>query len=372
MNILFVARSLEHGGAERYLTSLAVGLTARGHEVTIAVFYGGGAFEREASSGGVEVVDLRKRGRWDIVSFGRRLVALEREHRPDVVYGILTIPSLLSLPARQLVGSKVVWGVQNTGYDAVATDWLDRATGRFEVAAARRADAVVANSESGRDHLVRRGLPVEKIEVIPNGVDAEVFVPDSASGSRLRADLGVAPNERLIGIVGRIDPVKDHASFLDAAAVVRSEGHDVRFVVVGDGPQGLVTQLREYAEALGIGKLTSWVGPRDDIPAVMNSLDVLVSSSVSEGMPNVLVEAMACGVPCVATDVGDSAVVIDATGAVCTPRDPTALATGISSVLRRLEVDSVAISETARARVIAEYTIEMLASRTESLLERLR
>lgn len=371
MNILFVARSLDRGGAERYLTSLAIGLRGRGHDVRIAVFYGGGAFESEAWSADVEVVDLRKSGRWDVVGFGARLVALEREYRPDVVYGVLTIPSMLSLSARWSVRSRVVWGVQNTGYDAVATDWLDRVTGRFEVMVARRADMVVANSESGRLHLLRRGMPAEKIAVIPNGVDTDVFSPDRAARSRLRAEVGVGANERLIGIVGRIDPVKDHVSFLEAAAVVSSQRSDVRFVVVGDGPEHLVTELRGRAEAIGIAQFTTWLGSRDDIPAVMSALDVLVSSSVSEGMPNVLVEGMACGVPCVVTDVGDSAAAIDTTGAVCPPGDVGALAAGISDVLQRLEADDVGIRDAARARVLAEYTIEMLVARTESLLERI-
>lgn len=372
MKTLFVARSLDRGGAERYLTSLAVGLRERGHDVTIAVFYGGGSFEEEARSGGVDLVDLRKRGRWDLLGFGARLFGLMRRCRPEFVYGILTIPSMLSLPARWLVGAKVIWGVQNTGYDAVATDWLDRLTGRLEVMAARRASVVIANSESGRKDLVRRGLPPQRIAVIPNGVDTDVFRPDPIARARIRAELGLGTTERIVGIVGRIDPVKDHATFLDAAALVRSERRDVRFVVVGDGPQRLVADLRGRAESLGIGNLTSWLGPRDDIPAVMNSLDVLVSSSVSEGMPNVLVEAMACGVPCVATDVGDSAAVIDVTGATCSTRDPAALAMRVSEVLGRVEADDAGSRGAARARVLAEYTTDLLVARTESLLEGIR
>ncbi len=172
MKILFVARSLERGGAERYLTTLATGLRAAGHDVTIAVFYGGGAFEAEARDAGVDVVDLRKRSRWDIVGFGARLTKLERGLRPDVVYGILTIASMVSLPARWLVGAKVVWGVQNTGYDAVATDWLDRChrSARGRRGPARRSGRRQLGLRSRRPRRAE-GCRPSKVHVIPNGVD---------------------------------------------------------------------------------------------------------------------------------------------------------------------------------------------------------
>ncbi len=356
------------GGAERYLASLSIGLARRGHEVAVAVFYGGGAFEREIAMAGVEVVDLAKRGRWDVLGFGARWVRLLRTRRPDIVYGVLTIPSLVALLARPVAHAAPVWGVQTTGYTAVATDWLDRVTGRAEVGLARRSSVVIANSAAGRDDLVGRGVPASLVHVVPNGVDIDRFRRDPVAGARLRAEWGFTADERVVGIVGRVDPVKDHSTFLLAAAQVSRARDNVRFAVVGGGRADYLDQLRREAESLGIAPRVHFAGSRDDIPAVMSALDVVVSSSTSEGMSNVVVEAMACGTAVVVTDVGDSASVVGATGRVVPVADPDALGAAALAELGRLDADEEGVRESVRARIESAYTLDLLVTRTEQLL----
>ena len=133
----------------------------------------------------------------------------------------------------------------------------------------------------------------------------------------MRLEWGIAECEKLIGQVGRLDPMKDHSTFLKAAALLAHERKDVRFVCVGEGPTGYRDELYSLAKTLGLASRLIWAGSRRDMPAVYNAFDVAVSSSRwGEGLPNVIAEAMACGVPCVVTDVGDSAFVVDKLGVV--------------------------------------------------------
>ena len=150
--------------------------------------------------------------------------------------------------------------------------------------------------------------------VIPNGIDTSRFREMPGSGARLRALWGVRDDQILIGLVGRLDYMKDHPTFLRAAAKLTHHNDSVRFVCVGGGPISYAAQLKDLSSELGLHDRIVWAGDQDDMPSVYSALDLLVSSSSGEGFSNVIGEAMACGVPCVVTDVGDSALIVGETG----------------------------------------------------------
>jgi glycosyltransferase involved in cell wall biosynthesis len=185
----------------------------------------------------------------------------------------------------------------------------------------------------------------------------------------VRAEWRIAPNERLIGTVARLDPMKDHRNFLRAAARVVPAHPGARFVCIGDGPAAYRIELDELASQLGLGGRLLWAGARDDIEAVYNALDVKVSSSLSEGLPNAVAEAMASGVPCVVTDVGDSADVVDGLGWICPPGDDAALGTAILQALDSLPRDARLIRERIRTQFSADVRLERTARELERLLE---
>ena len=229
-------------------------------------------------------------------------------------------------------------------------------------------DLVISNSRSGLDHARSHGFPEDRSIVIPNGIDTDQFRPEPEARRRLRAELGVADCESLIGLVGRLDPMKDHPSFLRAAARSAQARGDVRFVCVGPGGTSVVHGLRSLADELGLGERVVWAGPRSDMPCVYNALDLTVSSSAyGEGFPNVLGEAMACGTPCVATDVGDSPWVIGDCGEIVAVRDPIALAAGISRMLDRIAAGNIT-PEQIRGRVVAHFSRRVLLDNTEAAL----
>ncbi len=372
MKVLLINRSLAYGGIERQLTVLAAGLRQRGHDVSVVVFYPGGALEADLLRSGVSVVSLDKRGRWDVVPFLFRMLRSARSDRPDVLYSFLPVPNIIVaalLPV--LRPSRVVWGVGAADVDLSLYDWLTRLSYGLEARLSRLADLIISKSVAGRDHAVAQGFPAERMVVIPNGIDIERFRPDAEARRRLRGEWGVAEQETLIGLVARLDPIKDHPTFLRAAAALFERSPGARFACVGDGPAGYRRALGEVAAELGIGERVVWVAARDDVSAVYNALDIATCASLSEGFPNTVGEAMACGTPCVVTDVGDSAWVVGDTGVVVPPGKPQALAQGWRAMLERLEREGPSVGAAARARIAENFRAEDLARRTEAAFETL-
>ena len=171
-----------------------------------------------------------------------------------------------------------------------------------------------------------RGFDAAKLTVIPNGFDSSRFRPDPAARDEVRREIGVAPDAPLIGLVARYDPFKDHATFLRAAAALVRTRPDARFLLCGNRVDAGNAELVEQIASLGLAEHVRLLGPRRDVQRIYAALDVLAQSSISEAFPLVLGEAMASGVPCAATDVGDSALIVGDTGRIVPPRNPEALA----------------------------------------------
>lgn len=370
LRVVFLLRSLDYGGAERQAVETCRGLAHAGCRVVLAVFYAGGALEGELAGDGVPILTLEKKGRWDVFGFLMRAVSVLRRQRPDVVYSYLTLPNLIAVVLRPLLWrARIVWGVRDSGMDYRRYDWLQRAAFRISGRLGRFATAVVVNSEAGRRFHVAHGYPGARMTVIPNGIDIERFRPDRDLGREVRVGWGIAPQARLVGLVGRLDPMKDHATFLQAASRLAGSLPDVRFVCVGEGPEAYGRELHAQAAALGLSERMIWAGARADMPAVYNALDVLVlSSSFGEGFPNAVGEAMACALPCVVTDVGDCRRVVGETGLVVPPGDAGALAAALREVLS--DPGSGRRGEAARRRVVEEFSVPRMVSETLCVLRR--
>lgn len=368
MKIFFLIRSLECGGAERQLIVLSKGLCERGHDVVIAAFYAGGPLEKELGDTKVRVLWLNKSGRWDVFGFILRLIQAVREERPDVLHGYLWDPNLLAVVLKPLFPNlKVVWGIRSSGRDLSKETWLERVSIKLNYWLSRFPDAIIANSQVGRDDYVAQGFPAEKMVVIPNGVNTERFNPDPETRRRIRGEWGVSEQDHIVGVVGRLNPIKDHPNFLKAAALLAKKRKDVRFVCVGDGPTKYRHTLQVLAEELGLRESLIWNVAREDMSAVYNALDILVSSSSSEGLSNVIGEAMACGVPCVVTNVGDSAWVVGDTGEVVPPKDSVAL----KNAVERLLDQNPHGPDQVRQGIVNRLSVSNLVGSTERLLKAL-
>jgi glycosyltransferase involved in cell wall biosynthesis len=352
------------------LVLLAKGLASRGHAVAVAVFFCGGVYETELASTGVRVIDLGKNGRWDILAFLFRLIRFLRKEHPALLHSYLGVPNILSAVLKPLLpGTRIVWGVRASNVDLAHYDWLSRLAFGLECRLARFADLIIANSASGKRYAVEHGFPENKTVMVHNGIDTEYFRFYSEGRRLLRVEWGVDEHEILVGLVGRLDPMKDHPVFLEAASRISHERQDIRFVCVGGGPADYADALKQHALALGLTHQLLWVGARDDMPAIYSALDIATSSSsFGEGFSNSIAEAMACGVPCVVTDVGDSAHIVGDTGAVVRCRDANTLAEAIQQLAFLSANERVSLGESGRLRIVSEFGVDGLIRRAENLL----
>jgi glycosyltransferase involved in cell wall biosynthesis len=314
----------------------------------------------------VRVRSLNKKGRWDTLSFFMRFIAMVREEAPDIIYSYLEGANIIATFAKPLLkGKKVVWGVRSAAMDMSLYDRTTQIVYRIQRWASQFADMIITNSHSARDHACALGFPEEKIVVVPNGIDTNRFRPDPAARQRIRTEWGVPDDVQLIGIVGRFDPIKGHRVFLRAAAQYAKQYNDAWFVCVGDSTFEFREQLHILAEELHIGERLVWAGSRNDMAAVYNGCDIVTSASYSESFPNVLAEAMACGVVCVATNVGDSAWIVGDTGVIIPPKSVEEMIKAWRSVIVSTDTTQ---RERARERIIEHCNVDALCRKTLDVL----
>jgi glycosyltransferase involved in cell wall biosynthesis len=357
---------LEAGGAERMLTRLATGSDRRRFASLVVSMTTGGAMEGILTHAGIEVATLgMSRGRLDPRGIGR-LSRILRGWRPHLVQTWLYHADLLGLCARLLgQAPRLLWNIRCTESVGAA------APRRILSSCSVVPDGVIVNSLAGQQfHQHRLGYRPKRWEYIPNGFDTREFRPNEAARRRLRGELGISETATVIGMAARHHPMKDHANFFSAAARVARRREDVVFVLVGSG---ITPDNIEIAAAIGEHGLTRHMrllGERSDIDAVYPAFDIAtLSSAYGEGCPNALGEAMACGVPCVATDSGDSAQLLGDTGLVVPRRDPAALAAAWERFAEMPSDKRRGFGRLARERIVRQYDIDVIIRRYEMLYE---
>lgn len=367
--LVLLARKLDQGGAERQIVTLAKAMKAKGSDVHVLLFYTGGVFDDELAAAGVPTHFIGKRGRWDAVGFSFRLIRFLRKLRPTTIYSFLDLPNILAALISPFVGRpRLVWSIRAAGMEMCHYDRISRLIPKLETALVRLADVVVANSQAGKAWAAGRGFPADKIMVVENGIDTNRFQFDAAGRERLRAEWKVGDGVITIGLVARLDVMKDHRNFLHACAMLADRREELRFVCVGGGAPAYRAALDAFAVSLGIANWLIWAGPRSDMPAVLSALDIVASSSAfGEGFSNAIAESMACERPCVVTDVGDSAHIVGEVGEVAPPRDPNALANALKRMLGRID-ENAELGRQARARIVSQFAVEHMVMRTDSIL----
>lgn len=369
MKLILLIRSLEIGGAERQLVALARGLSERGHEVHVFTFYPDGALLQDLIFSGVSVINLDKKGRWDIVCFFMRLVKELHKKKPDFLYGFLPASNLVGLAAACCSGvPQIVWGVRASNMDLSQYDRLSRLETWLASKLARYANKIICNSCAGANYHVRAGYPSGKMFVVENGIDADKFHFDAAMRDQVRKEWSVASSDFLIGIPARLDPMKGHLTALQALSRLSVEVPTAKLACVGSGP--LADQLRVMARHLQIEDRVIWVGERKDMPAVYSAFDISSSSSLGEGFSNAIAEAMSCERVCIVTDVGDSAVIVGNTGWVVPEKSPEALALAWQQAFNLTESERSKMGRAARQRIIDKFSVNSMVNRTLEILNK--
>lgn len=303
-----------------------------------------------------------------------RLVRILKRLNPDVVHTWMYHADLLGGLAARFAGiSAVGWCIRNSNLDGDKTKLSTRTVVSLCASISKWVPSgILSCSEQARQVHVACGYAAEKMLVVPNGFDLARFKPDRVARHKIRAELGITDEAPMIGLIGRFDPQKNHAGFVEAAAMMRDELPEIQFVLAGGGVDGNNAALHQAIHARGLGECMHLLGRRDDMPHLMAALDVLASSSsFGEAFPNVLGEAMACGVPCVVTDVGDSAEIVGESGRVVQTGDMQGLAQHVVELLRLPPEKKSVLGQQARGRVETHYEIGSVTRLYEHFYERL-
>jgi glycosyltransferase involved in cell wall biosynthesis len=367
IRVVHVITDLDIGGAEMMLTRLVNSLDSREIESTVVALSCSGPLAAAIAARGVRVVELGMHPRRVNLGGFLKLVRLLREVDPDVIQTWLYHADLIGLMASAATRtSAVAWNVRCSRIEAAGHSPILPTLLRALAWTSRFPAAVIANSTAAQRAHQELGYRARQWVQIPNGVAPETYRPDPAARAQVRRQLGVSEATPLIGMVARLHPIKDHPTFLRAAAIVSQRHQEARFVLAGRGVAESGS-LREQANALGLGDRVHFMGEQLEVWLVHAAFDVAVSASDSESFPNTVIESMACGVPCVVTDAGDSRIIVADTGFVVPIRNPDAMANALVRMLELTADERRSLGLAARARVIQEYSLARVVEQYRDL-----
>lgn len=304
-----------------------------------------------------------------------KLFKLIRALKPDVVQTWMYHADLVGGLIARFAGCRhVVWGVRHSDHDRGSTSRSTRLVATLGAMLSGIVPAAIACC-SQRAVLVhkRLGYASTKFHVIPNGYDLDRFSPDPQAGEAVRHGWGIGPGNPLIGCVARWNPQKDHANLIRALAALAGRHPRLTCVLVGGGMVPENAELMALLNDHGLAGRVVLAGQRNDVPAVMNALNLhVLASAYGEAFPNVVAEAMACGTPCVVTDVGDAAFIVGDTGLVAPPKDAGALASAVEVLILELENDADRRESrklASRTRIAENFSMERMVEAYTALWE---
>jgi glycosyltransferase involved in cell wall biosynthesis len=365
ISIAHLITTLETGGAELMLARLVAGMNRDEFENRVISLVPGGRAQAMIEAAGIPVTTVgMSRGRPNPAGL-MRLTGELRRNRPDVLQTWLYHADLLGLLAGRLAGlDSVLWNVRCS--EIYGASKATRLVRRVLRTCSPLPSAIVSNSHAGVDVHAAFGYSARRWVVIPNGIDIERFRPRPESRERMQALLRIPDGSFVIGTVGRADPQKDYRTFLDAACRFVESRPEARliFVIAGKGIEdsGVADHLPARCR-----ERIRFPGEVDDVPGILSAFDVFTLSSVAaEGFPNVVAEAMACGVPSVVTDVGDAARIVGNAGIVVPPRSPEAIVGAWETLLDDAKtMDELGAS--ARARIVERFSLSTVIGAYERL-----
>ncbi len=367
MNIAFIITGLSVGGAETMLLKLLERLDRSKFRPMVISLTTEGDIGQRIASLGIPVVAFGMRSSFPNPFLFLRLVGHIRQFKPDIVHTWMYHADLLGGLAAHIAGiRRIVWGIRHTDLSVAANKRSTLAVVRvcawFSAWLPMR---ILVNSEVARAVHATAGYDVSKMQVIPNGFDVTRFLPDKSARDSVRQELALAVNTPLVGVIGRFHPQKNQLGFVQAMSELTVKRPDVHFLLVGHGVDGDNVELMSALKAAGLIAHTHLLGQRKDIPRLMAALDLLALPSIGEAFPNVVGEAMACGIPCAVSDVGDAALIVGGTGRVVAAGDMPALAHAIEELLRLPACERTTLGVQARERVTGMFEIGCVVSQFE-------
>lgn len=367
-HVLHVITGLAVGGAEMALYRLILEFRGSGYSHTVVVLTPGGSMYARFVASGIKliVLDVRRAPLSDLL----RLYRLIRTLRPDIVQTWLYHADFLGGLAARMAGNRnVIWGIRTTDVDggcARTTSYIRQlcaSLSRWVPA------AIVCVAEAARRSHSRLGYDASRMVVVGNGFDLEALTSGHQGRAAIRGKYGFKADDIVVGTLGRFNLDKDHASFVNAAGQLAARHPRLRFLMVGKDLDAGNDELMRWIAATGHAARFVLLGERSDVAACLAAMDIFCLSSRTEAFPNVVGEAMAMGLPCVATDVGDVAVLMADTGVLVPKADPDALARGVAGLMALAAEDRERLGQKARERIGALFTMDCMRERFEQIYE---
>ena len=372
--VLHVITGTAIGGAEIMLLRYLRALGREGDRHAVVSMMPCGPVADMIRAAGVEVTDLGAGSARQIPVAIRRLQRVIAQRDPQVIHGWMYHGSLVATLALRLgrrpdIG--LIWAIHHSLADPAREKMTTRAVLRGLRMMADRADAITYCAQQSAQQHAAFGLPSDRAHFVPNAIDTQEFRPDPAARTRLAAVAGIPEGRQIIGSFARAHPMKDHPAFVQALAQLAQQGLDVHGVLIGNGQPGGPAEAE--AARMGIASRLSVLPARDDIAGLVPGLDLyLLSSAWGEALPLAVAEAMAAGVPAVVTDVGDCRWLVEGCGAVAPPRRPDLMARAAADLLTLPDDRRAALSDAARARIIAQLSVQDYITRHDALYRQAR
>ncbi len=369
IKIMHIITDLNIGGAEMMLYKLVLGLDREKFLCRVVSLEPPGVLSGRINNLGIQVDSLGVNPRLPNPLALFKAIQMMLKWRPQVVQTWMYHADLLGTLASRIAGrGKLVWNMRCTNMDfaeySKKTRWVVKACAVLS----RYPHLVLANSRAAIEYHENMGYKFERSMVVPNGFDLDQFKPDPPLRAQVRREFGISKDAPCVGFVARLDPMKDHATFFSAAEVIWRKRPDAHFILCGEGMVWENPQIQAH-----LGKSRSLpnvhlLGRREDVNRIMAALDIFVlASAYGESFPNVIGEAMACGVPCVATDVGDSRRIIGETGKVVPPKNPLAMANAVLELLDLPDEEFDKLGILARERIRTLYSLDRIVADYEKM-----
>lgn len=371
MKIIYIITGLSTGGAEVMLYKLLSRINRQRFTPVVISLMDRGTWGDRIADLGIPIYTIgMKSGTLNLINIWQ-MIHIVRQLKPDLIQGWMYHGNLAAQFVKLFIFRQVpvFWNIRHSLHslelEKPRTTIIIKLCARFS----HLPKKILYNSQNSSKQHEKIGYCLEKTCVIPNGFETEKFTPSTEACLSVRSELNIPENALLIGLIGRYHPIKDHFNFLQAAALLLKTYSNVQFVLVGNKVDWENQILSELIQELGLIKHIHLLGERHDVPRLTAALDIASSSSSGEGFPNVIGEAMSCGVPCVVTDVGDSAWIVGDTGKVVPPKNPEALANAWQALIDIGKESRESLGKAARARVIKCFSLDSIVAEYEALYD---
>lgn len=369
MKVLHIITGLSTGGAETMLYKLLKNLDQSSFNCTVVSLTDYGEFGKNIEALGIKVIALNMRASLTLHRSLFQLVKIIKNNAPDVVQTWMYHADLLGGLTARLAGvSNIVWNIRNSDLDPSRTKKHTRLTVKLCALLSNWVPKkIICNSRQSTQVHQKAGYNKDRFVIIPNGFDTQIFFSDREKRKAVRKELGLGDDVFLIGLVARFDPQKNHKGFIEAAALLNDKMKSVHFLLCGKDIDINNKKLMHWIKSAGLEDNVHLLGLRTDIARLTASFDLATSSSHGEAFPNVIGEAMSCSVPCVVTDVGDSAWIVGETGKVVPSDNPQALADAWETLSMKSTDERNELGRLARKRIEDNFSIETVTKLYEQL-----